>query len=54
VNNLSAGTYVITTKFLASNNQTVTSPPVTVYVDNPPVSTGQVSAACCAGSCNAS
>ena len=42
VNNLAAGTYAITTQFTASNNQTVISPPVTVVVDSPAVSTGPV------------
>jgi hypothetical protein len=40
VNNVPAGTYAITTSFTASNHQTVTSPPVTVYVDTPAVSSG--------------
>ena len=40
--NVPAGTYAITTQFVASNHQTVTSPPVTVYVESPPVSNGPV------------
>jgi len=40
--NIPAGTYAITTQFIAANNQTVTSPPVTVFVDNPQPSTGPV------------
>ena len=40
--NIPAGTYAITTQFTATNNQTVTSPPVTVFVDNPQPSTGPV------------
>jgi len=42
VSNLAAGTYAITTQFTTSQNQTVNSPPVTVFVDNPVPSSGQV------------
>jgi hypothetical protein len=40
--NVPAGTYAITTQFVASNRQSFTSPPVAVYVDSPPVSNGPV------------
>jgi hypothetical protein len=40
--NLPVGTYVITAQMTATNHQTVTSSPVTVYVDNPAASTGPV------------
>jgi hypothetical protein len=42
VNNVAAGTYTITAQFVATGNRLVTSAPVTVFVDNPPASTGQV------------
>ena len=42
VNNLAAGTYAITTQITTTKNQTVTSAPVTVFVDNPAVSSGPV------------
>ena len=40
--NVPAGTYAITAQFAATGNQIVTSPPVTVYVDNPLASSGPV------------
>ena len=40
--NVAAGTYAITAQIATSGHGTVTSPPVTVFVDNPPISTGPV------------
>ncbi len=42
VNNLAAGTYAITAQITTTQNHTVTSAPVTVFVDNPPASSGPV------------
>ena len=42
VNNLAAGTYAITAQFTTTQNRTVTSAPVTIFVDNPPASSGPV------------
>ncbi|MEO8129735.1 MAG: Ig-like domain-containing protein, partial [Bryobacteraceae bacterium] len=42
VNNLAAGAYVITAQITAIGKGTVTSTPVTVFVDNPPASSGPV------------
>jgi hypothetical protein len=40
--NLAAGTYVITARITTTGHGVVTSAPVTVFVDNPPASTGPV------------
>jgi hypothetical protein len=42
VNNVAAGTYAITAQINTPQHGTTTSAPVTVYVDNPAVSSGQV------------
>jgi len=42
VNNVAAGTYAITAQITTTQNRVVTSAPVTVFVDNPPVSSGPV------------
>jgi hypothetical protein len=42
VNNVSAGTYTITTQITSTDNKVVNSWPVTVYVDNPAASSGPV------------
>ncbi|HLX42492.1 MAG TPA: hypothetical protein VKR43_03620 [Bryobacteraceae bacterium] len=42
VNNVAAGTYTITTQITSTANKVVNSWPVTVYVDNPAVSSGPV------------
>ncbi|HSP17649.1 MAG TPA: fibronectin type III domain-containing protein [Thermoanaerobaculia bacterium] len=42
VSNVAAGTYTITARITTTANSTVTSAPVTVFVDNPPASTGPV------------
>ncbi len=42
VNNLTAGTYAITAQINSVGHGTVTSAPVTVFVDNPPASSGPV------------
>ena len=42
VNNVAAGTYAITAQITTTQNRIVTSAPVTVFVDNPLPSSGQV------------
>jgi hypothetical protein len=42
VNNVAAGTYAITTQITSTDNKIVNSFPVTVFVDNPAVSSGPV------------
>ncbi|MBZ5619798.1 MAG: Ig-like domain-containing protein, partial [Acidobacteriia bacterium] len=42
VNNLAAGTYAVTTQITTTQNHIVTSAPVTIFVDNPPSSSGPV------------
>jgi hypothetical protein len=41
VNNVAAGTYAITAQIITTQNRTVTSAPVTVFVDDPLPSSGQ-------------
>ena len=42
VNNLPAGTYAVTAQINATGGGTVTSAPVTIFVDNPPATSGPV------------
>ncbi len=42
VNNIAAGTYAITAQITTTQNHTLTSAPVTIFVDNPSTSSGPV------------